>query len=34
FNLGHGILPGVPPEHAIALVEHVHRIGQALHRSR
>jgi uroporphyrinogen decarboxylase len=27
FNLGHGILPGTPPEHAVALVEHVHRIG-------
>ena len=34
FNLGHGILPGVAPEHAIALVEHVHRIGQAQHPSR
>ncbi|HEY1584221.1 MAG TPA: uroporphyrinogen decarboxylase [Polyangia bacterium] len=32
FNLGHGILPGTPPEHAIALVEHVHRIGAAGHR--
>jgi uroporphyrinogen decarboxylase len=27
FNLGHGILPPTPPEHAIALVEIVHRIG-------
>ena len=33
FNLGHGILPGTPPEHAIALVEHVHRIGAAGHRT-
>ena len=33
FNLGHGILPGTPPEHAIALVEHVHRIGGAPHRT-
>ncbi|MEO6950878.1 MAG: uroporphyrinogen decarboxylase [Polyangia bacterium] len=27
FNLGHGILPPTPPEHAVALVEAVHRIG-------
>ncbi len=30
FNLGHGILPPTPPEHAIALVEAVHRIGAEL----
>ena len=27
FNLGHGILPPTPPEHAIALVDIVHRLG-------
>jgi uroporphyrinogen decarboxylase len=30
FNLGHGILPPTPPEHAVALVEAVHRIGAEL----
>jgi uroporphyrinogen decarboxylase len=25
FNLGHGVLPGTPPEHVVALVEAVHR---------
>jgi uroporphyrinogen decarboxylase len=33
FNLGHGILPPTPPEHAIALVEAVHRIGAELRRA-
>lgn len=28
FNLGHGILPSVPPEHAIHMVECVHRLSQ------
>ena len=27
FNLGHGILPPTPPDHAVALVEMVHRLG-------
>jgi uroporphyrinogen decarboxylase len=27
FNLGHGILPPTPPDHAAALVEIVHRLG-------
>jgi uroporphyrinogen decarboxylase len=31
FNLGHGILPATPPEHAQALVEIVHRAGAELH---
>ncbi len=28
FNLGHGILPPTNPEHAVAMVEAVHRIGR------
>jgi uroporphyrinogen decarboxylase len=31
FNLGHGILPPTPPEHAVALVEIVHRLGASHH---
>jgi uroporphyrinogen decarboxylase len=28
FNLGHGILPDVPPENAVFMVECVHRLSQ------
>ncbi|HCQ01116.1 MAG TPA: uroporphyrinogen decarboxylase, partial [Candidatus Latescibacteria bacterium] len=27
FNLGHGILPGTPEDHVIALVDAVHEMG-------
>jgi uroporphyrinogen decarboxylase len=32
FNLGHGILPGVPVDHAIAMVRAVHEESPAFHR--
>jgi uroporphyrinogen decarboxylase len=32
FNLGHGIHPGIDPEHVAALVEAVHELSAAFHR--
>ena len=32
FNLGHGILPDVPPDHARAMVRAVHELSPAYHR--
>lgn len=32
FNLGHGIHPGVDPEHAAAMVEAVHELSRKYHR--
>ena len=31
FNLGHGIHPDVPPEHALAMVEAVHELSPQYH---
>jgi len=31
FNLGHGIHPDVPPEHALAMVEAVHELSPLYH---
>jgi uroporphyrinogen decarboxylase len=32
FNLGHGIHPGIPPQHAAAMVEAVHELSAPYHR--
>jgi len=32
FNLGHGIHPEIPPEHAAAMVQAVHELSPAYHR--
>ena len=31
FNLGHGIHPDVPPEHALAMVDAVHELSPQYH---
>jgi len=32
FNLGHGIHPEIPPEHAAAMIEAVHELSRAYHK--
>lgn len=32
FNLGHGIHPAIPPEHAAAMIQAVHELSPAYHR--
>jgi uroporphyrinogen decarboxylase len=31
FNLGHGIHPAIPPEHAGAMIEAVHELSRPYH---
>jgi uroporphyrinogen decarboxylase len=33
FNLGHGILPQTPPDHAAAMIEALHALSPAYHRT-
>ncbi|MGH8444555.1 MAG: uroporphyrinogen decarboxylase family protein, partial [Solimonas sp.] len=33
FNLGHGIMPATPPEHAAAMIEAVKSLSPAYHKA-